>query len=99
VDPSQLALQPPRLQGLSRATLQPARLLQQAGLGHHQGTPFPRQPIDFASWKSKIITKNLVDSVKTNFEDLSTKEYDLDKVFTDIFSKDSKAIDEIVTLL
>jgi hypothetical protein len=37
-----------------------------------------------------------VDSVKTNFEDLSAKEYDLDKVFTDIFSKDSKAIDEIV---
>lgn len=54
------------------------------------------QPIDFAAWKSKIITKGLVDSVQKNYEDLASKEYDLDKVFNDIFSKDSKAIDEIV---
>jgi hypothetical protein len=36
--------------------------------------------------------------VKENYEDLSTKEYDLDKVFNDIFSKDSKAIDDIVRI-
>jgi len=56
------------------------------------------QPIDFASWKSKIITKGLVDGVQKNYEDLASKEYDLDKAFNDIFSKDSKAIDEIVKL-
>lgn len=54
------------------------------------------KPIDFPAWKSKIITKNLVDNVKRNYEELAEKEYDLDKVFNDIFSKDSKAIDEIV---
>jgi hypothetical protein len=39
-----------------------------------------------------------VDSVQKNYEDLAAKEYDLDKAFNDIFSKDSKAIDEIVPL-
>ncbi len=54
------------------------------------------QPIDFSAWREKIITKGLVDNLEKNYEDLSSKEYDLDKVFTDIFSKDSKAIDTIV---
>jgi len=35
-------------------------------------------------------------SVPEYSEDLASKEYDLDKAFNDIFSKDSKAIDEIV---
>lgn len=56
------------------------------------------QPIDFPAWKSKIITKGLVDNVKRSYEELAEKEYDLDKVFNDIFSKDSKAIDEIVLI-
>ena len=51
------------------------------------------QPIDFATWKGKIITKGLVDAVQKNYEEQASKEYDLDKVFNDIFSKDSKAID------
>jgi hypothetical protein len=56
------------------------------------------KPIDFAAWKSRIISKGIVDSVQKNYEDLAEKEYDLDKAFNDIFSKDSKAIDEIVSI-
>ncbi len=40
-----------------------------------------------------------MDNLERNYEDLASKEYDLDKVFTDIFSKDSKTIDVIVRLL
>jgi hypothetical protein len=56
------------------------------------------QAINFPAWKSKIITKGLVDSVQKNYEDLSAKEYDLDAAFNNIFSKDSKSIDEIVMI-
>jgi hypothetical protein len=31
--------------------------------------------------------------VSNGYEELASKEYDLDKVFNDVFSKDSKAID------
>jgi hypothetical protein len=98
VDSSQLPIQQTCIQGLPCSVIKSALLLQQTSLRYYQGTAPLNKPIDFGAWKSKIITKNLVDSVKTNFEDLSSKEYDLDKVFSDIFSKDSKAIDEIVSL-
>ena len=55
--------------------------------------------IDWASWKSKIITKGLVDKVNANFDEMNEHEYELDRIFTDIFSRDSKAIDEIVLSL
>ena len=54
------------------------------------------QPIDFESWRGKIITKGLVNTLQTNYEDLTSKEYDLTRMFDHVFSKDSKAIDEIV---
>ena len=55
------------------------------------------QDIDWDSWKSRIITEGLVDKVKNNYEEQSAEEYNLDGLFTEIFSKDSKALDEIVT--
>jgi hypothetical protein len=99
VEQAQQPIQQTRLQGLPRPALQPPRLLQPAGQRYHQGRYRPTQPIDFSNWKSKIITKGLVDSVQKNYEDLAEKEYDLDRAFNDIFSKDSKSIDEIVIYL
>lgn len=54
------------------------------------------QSIEWDNWNSKIITKGLVNKVKDNYTQLSAQEYDLDKIFTEIFSKDSKALDQIV---
>ena len=93
VGPTQQPLQQALLQGLHRTALQPLLLLQQAGLRQYQGTPHPTQPINFPEWKDKIITKGLVDKVQVNYEDLSSQEYDLQRVFDSIFTKDSKSID------
>jgi len=93
VEQTQQPFQSTNLKSLSGTAVQPLRLLQPPSDRHHQGTHCSTQPIDFASWKSKIITKGLVDAVQKNYEEQASKEYDLDKVFNDIFSKDSKAID------
>lgn len=93
MESSQHAFQSPRFQSIPRSIIQLVGLLQSKCERHNYCTLSATQPIDFAAWKSKIITKNLVDSVSKSYEDLSAKEYDLDKVFNDVFSKDSKAID------
>lgn len=54
------------------------------------------QPIDWNDWKSRIITEGLVDRVQENYEAQNKEEYELDRIFTDIFSRDSKALDDIV---
>ncbi len=89
-----------RLNNLSSKPASKVYLAQLSNLLAYYNRPVKdtTQPINFSAWKSKIITKGLVDSVQKNYEELSTKEYDLDKVFTDIFSKDSKSIDEIVSI-
>lgn len=93
MEQTQQPVQSSSLKGLSRSAIKFVRLLQPPSDWHHQSTHNDTQPIDFAAWKSKIITKGLVDSVQKNYEEQASKEYDLDKVFNDIFSKDSKAID------
>jgi hypothetical protein len=89
-----------RLNNLSSRPASKVYLAQLSNLLAYYNRPVKdtTQPINFPAWKGKIITKGLVESVQKNYEDLATKEYDLDKVFTDIFSKDSKSIDEIVTV-
>lgn len=57
------------------------------------------QNIDWNDWKSRIITEGLVDKVKENYEETNKEQYDLDRIFTDVFSRDSKAIDDIVISL
>lgn len=96
---SQQSVEQACLQGLPRPTCQLVRLLQSSGHRYYQGISTLNQPIDFDTWRSKIITKDLVDSVQRNYEDLSSRNYDLQNVFDSIFSKDSKAIDEIVLLV
>ena len=34
--------------------------------------------------------------MKENYEEANKEQYDLDRIFTDVFSRDSKAIDDIV---
>lgn len=99
VEQAEQSLQQAGIQGVPGAVVQPVRLLQPSGQRYYQGLAFAIQPIDFPTWKAKIITKGLVDSVQKNYEELSAQEYDLDKAFNDIFSKDSKSIDEIVVVL
>ena len=40
-----------------------------------------------------------MNNLEKHYKEQSSQDYDLDKVFTDIFSKDSKTIDVIVRLL
>ena len=56
------------------------------------------QEIDWDDWNSRIITDGLVDKVRTNFQEQSTQEYNLDGLFTQIFSKESNDLDLIVSL-
>jgi hypothetical protein len=56
------------------------------------------QDINWSDWSSRIITDGFVDKVKENYESQSKHEYELDKIFTDVFNRDSKAIDQIVNI-
>ena len=55
--------------------------------------------IDWAEWQQRIITEGFVEKVQSSFTELNEHEYELDRIFTDIFSRDSKAIDEIVSVV
>ena len=84
------------LQSVPRPTRRIGQLLQQSCGWLHQGPYSLTQPINWSEWSGRIITEGLVERVKNNYEAQSAQEYDLDKIFTDVFSRDSKAIDEIV---
>ena len=42
------------------------------------------------------MTDDLVDKVKENYEQQASEEYNLDGLFTEIFSKESNALEQIV---
>lgn len=67
VQPSEQPIINSSFEGVHWAAWGAAELLQQAGCRHHPGTLKLKQEIDWASWKSKIITEGLVDRVKQNY--------------------------------
>jgi len=54
------------------------------------------QEINWDQWRNEIFTEGLVDKVKANYETLTSEEYNVENVITQLVSTPSKELEEIV---